>query len=321
MREVDIKVELIRESGVSSVELPSHLDFNFHAGRMTIEMNRSSVVENMQTDGSCFEGWALVLKRWLGIIDTIVLKWDEPLIHFLTPAKMQHYQRFLFRVKKFKADYDWFTYDDQNEGAFCQYVLDREFDYLVNMSGKPRSRVYQTVQSISKYSERQLEEFILSHAETKSAFMEELQLDTIDNQLPVGLFKDIVSNKSKIFTGGASAIDIWGTKNVENNREVYLFELKKSENRKVGALTEMLFYANHTDQVRKKNFKYASSTNPTKLIPDSSKINCYLLAPRTHALIDDSVFDLMNKSNSRIHYGSVEIYKQDDDMKFSVKVR
>ncbi len=322
MNKGDILKVLKKESGVRSAKFPRELDFNMLDGQLDILMKRSSVVENMQNDASCFEGWSIVMKRWISSIKKVNLKWEEPLIHFLTPSEAQHYQRFLFRVQNFNNAYDWFGFDAKNEGAFNQSVFNHGFDLLVNAADEDRPREYVTVQALSKYSERKLEEFILSHTATTSSFKETLELDTLDNQLPVGLFCGEVSDNSKVFTGGTSAIDIWGIKVVaDNKREISLFELKKSNNKKVGALTEMLFYANHIDHVIKKKFRYNMNTPATKLIQSTQKVNCYLLAPAPHPLIDNEIFSVMNSAEYDIHYGSVEIYKEDNEMKFLIRVQ
>lgn len=65
---------------------------------------KNPVAENMQTDGAAFEGWAICLKSWLpDEINRVSLTWDKP------EKNTGHYNRFLYRVWKFKEMYDWFS--------------------------------------------------------------------------------------------------------------------------------------------------------------------------------------------------------------------
>jgi hypothetical protein len=50
-------------------------------------------------------------------------------------------------------------------------------------------------------------------------------------------------------------------------------------------------------------------------IQEAKNVNCYLLAPSTHPLIDRKVFSLLNKSTSKIEFGNVKI---NDDLTFSI---
>ena len=76
--------------------------------------------------------------------------------------------------------------------------------------------------------------------EISDAFRERFNLDKVMRQWPVGLFDGRVTKGGHIFTGGKSAIDLIGIR----GDTLVLFELKKAGNRKAGAVSELLFYAN-----------------------------------------------------------------------------
>ena len=56
---------------------------------------------------------------------------------------------------------------------------------------------------------------------------------------------DRIAKNTRIFTGGASAIDIVGL----SNGKLSVFELKRPTNIMIGALSELLFYASVTHVV------------------------------------------------------------------------
>ena len=108
---------------------------------------------------------------------------------------------------------------------------------------------------------------------------------------PVGLFKESVARGKQIFTGGKSGIDLIGIR----NDTLVLFELKKSGNQKVRAVSELLFYTNvMRDAIGDSAiFKFESSDakencsfGPEDILRCSS-IRAVLLAPKFHPMITE----------------------------------
>jgi hypothetical protein len=64
------------------------------------------------------------------------------------------------------------------------------------------------------------------------------------NQLPRGLFERSVCNDNRVFPTGF--FDLWG---VDQNNDLWLFELKGKDNQAAGILSELFFYANYASQV------------------------------------------------------------------------
>lgn len=303
MTKQEILKALKESCSIKRVRLPNPLNMEIKNNCLIIDIPSDRLLKNMQTDSAAFEGWALVLKRWIKEINTVKIRWQEPIK--ISPNEMQHYQRFLYRAKRFSDAYNWVEIDNSNKSCVNLLKIKKGENLLINAPSGKRPRKYDKRVALESYSESKLEEFILTNEEVKSVFKQSFYLDILDNQLPVGVFKDKISNKTKIFTGGKSAIDIWG---INKNNEFCLFELKNSENRKVGALSEMLFYSFLIQDVLNGVIKYVETTHDGVMeIKNTKKVKCFLLAPFLHPLIDKDVISLMNKSKSKIEYGNIKI--------------
>ena len=146
-------------------------------------------------------------------------------------------------------------------------------------------------------------------------------LDVADRQLPVGVFKGNISKEASMFTYGHSAIDLWGIK----DDALYIFELKKSTNKKVGIISEALFYLWVMSDTINKKFKYEiigsipQYRNFNRLysaIEEErvSKIKSMLLIEELHPLISKETLYLIN---SRLNRDNLEMntqyYKYEND--------
>lgn len=210
---------------------------------------------NMQYDPACFEGWAVILKTY--VIDIYPQCYDKvqlscPNITLPKETKV-HLMRFLYRVLRFNEQYDWFTMDDELTdviNSFKPYMN----EYLVN--NYPRDEASEPDET-AKIKERTIESFLSkepSNDTTKSlhTYFNKIGIPndglTIDHQLPVGLFLGKKGKDTRLFPGGAAAIDLWGLTQTKPN-DFYLFELKyskkSSKNNKVGIISETFFYANY----------------------------------------------------------------------------
>lgn len=125
-------------------------------------------------------------------------------------------------------------------------------------------------------------------------------------QWPVGLFDGKVAKGREIFTGRKSAIDLIGIR----DDSLVLFELKKAGNRKVGAVSELLFYASvMRDAIGAAPiFKFNSQTarencaiGPEDIIRCTS--TCAVsLAPDFHPLISEPrMFEELNAAMKRLY--------------------
>jgi len=137
-----------------------------------------------------------------------------------------------------------------------------------------------------------------------------VDLAYIFNQLPVGLFKETVKTNNAVFTGGKSALDIWGINNKKDT--VNIFELKY-ENKKVGIISELLFYVTVLHEAcckRNGMFGFSETKSNDRGIHHLTSqkfeaLNGYFLTDSLHPLIDKNVIELLNEGVSNL--GNIEI--------------
>jgi hypothetical protein len=214
------------------LKLPSYVDFQIDNKLLFIALGSHnskngevfSCAVNLQTDEAAFEGWSICLKHHLRhYIDRVVLSWIKP--DQMTGRQLLHYNRFAYRVVRFKQMFDWFAIADINEQELSEF--ENELSKLV--INTPLNEASMTSDESSKEKQIEYEQRNLEYLKRK------FQLQNINHQLPVGVKKNNIS----FFTGGPSAIDIWG---IDNQGNLNIFELK-FKNKKVGIISELLFYS------------------------------------------------------------------------------
>ena len=259
---------------------------------LLLRLNAESVTANMQTDAAALEAWALMLRLWLGEKDVpnIVVDWGLP-----RETRNGHYQRFLYRVDQFQKLFpDWFSVADPKKLAKCQpltepvLILNVASGKASPSSPKTTSREYRFESKLIR-SEKFRQRFVLKDK-------------LVDRQFPVGLFACTVSAKTRIFTGGKSAIDIVG---VGEDNHFWIFELKAGKNISVGTLSELLLY---TGLIRE-----AARTPPRIMFKDAppspracvhachvqqcTGINAVMLVENLHPLLEHpELFSTLNKA-------------------------
>ena len=279
----EILKELKARTKISRLALPKHLHFEEQNGVVTLSLETvaglapRSVTANMQQDSSAFEGWVVGLKavvpEW-----SFCLKWAEP-----KNAADGHHQRFLYRVKKFSAYYgDWFSVAP--ECSTQALLIKDNTTYLLNAPSETGN--CRTNDSTCN-AENFIENKIIKDGDSplKHAF----KTARLERQLPVGVFCDKVEKKNAIFAHGKSAVDIWG---ITSANELVIFELKAPKNEKVGAISEIFFYAmvladEQAGLLIRKN-------PPGELIRKTTSLKALLLASAVHPLITNKVSDLLN---------------------------
>lgn len=189
---------------------------------------------NMQEDAAAFEGWALALYvHCLHGAGTVRLEGPEGL---LTDAEAlyteyPHYSRFLYRALRFSQVCGrWFRLSGGLRARAERFGGFLERGVFTNNLPSGPAGVKGTLESAVESR----------FAETGSPLAARLGCGALYRQLPVGLFRGSVAAKNRIFTGGTSAIDLWGL----SGDTLTVLELK-AENKMVGAVTELFFYANY----------------------------------------------------------------------------
>lgn len=218
--------------------LPSNLDVKKEGMTITLMLTRAAVGYerkgdrniNMQEDEAAFEGWALVLKA-KGVCEEICLDADITDEIFANDSSKGHYHRFLYRALRFSENFgDWFNLSSRVEKAV------KEFEKYYYSGKRLCNNVPSGKAGDNDKLENQMEARFAEGAVLETAIP---GLSKVYRQLPVGLFLgDTATDNNRIFTGGKSAIDLWGM----TSNELHIFELK-AINAKVGVLTELFFYA------------------------------------------------------------------------------
>lgn len=290
-----IKKEFLLSKEKRNIRVPRGINFCIEDGTVKMKMSSRAVTSNMQKDGCAFEGWALILKRW-GNYQNIVISWDKPEL-----IANGHYQRFLFRLKHFSQDFNsWISIDKDCQKLLDDLKIKQTGNYLLNLPSKRGDKVSPKLEAEleDRFVNKELRETLLSISNAVSIF----------RQLPVGVFEKVVSKSSSIFTGGKSAIDIWG---FSKSHELLVFELKAKDNEKVGIISELYFYVCFLQMVRKQILKHENCLNKdVSKIPATKKIRAYFLSPSLHPLIDKKVLGLLNTGNpDEISYQYIQFSK------------
>jgi len=218
---------------LKSVRLPSSINFSLEKKCLSVIV--SDATGNMQENKSAFEGWIICFKSWLpGEIDKVELEWAPS----MEKKKIEHYNRFLFRVIKFQKMYNWFSVAKKNisEVQRFSHIIQRP-DLVMNFPGSLKQ---------GSNSENKIEDKIesLFVAEPQKLLKTRFNLETLNQQLPTGVFIEKKSAGTRLFTGQKSAIDLWGL----SADELSIFELKYN-NIRVGIISELLFYLYLMDAV------------------------------------------------------------------------
>lgn len=228
-------------TGNPGIKLPKYISFSISGSALTIDIREqectctsgrkerlNATCNNMQTDNAAFEGWAVCLKAWLDEIETVHLRWD-------TPAEgNKHYNRFLYRVLRFcEAFPGWFSVSEENMKEVERFAED--------LSGLRNNSFSKAPELKAKhgggFGETEMEFRMANEFDDK--LREHFGICSIDRQFPIGVKKD----GKQFFTGGLSAIDLWGL----GQDSISVIELKYNEgehtNRKVGIISELFLYS------------------------------------------------------------------------------
>lgn len=293
-----IKKEFLIFNKRRNIKIPSGIIFNIVGDTAIMKLSSNAVSSNMQKDDGAFEGWALVLKRW-GKYQNIIISWDKPNL-----IDNGHYQRFLFRLKHFSQDFNsWFSIERDCQTFLDDLKIKQAEKYLLNIQSKRGDKV-------SPNPEADLEDRFVNK-DLREPLMNISNATSLYRQLPVGVFENKVSKSTSIFTGGKSAIDIWGF-NKEN--ELLVFELKADNNEKVGIISELYFYVCVLQSVRTQIFKHENCLDKNEhllKIPPTKKIKAYFLSPTLHPLVDKKLLGLLNEvAPDEISYHYIQFDKE-----------
>jgi hypothetical protein len=278
------------------VRLPSANYIQFDGeDHVTVTMKERAVLANMQTDEAAFEGWSLALRFWCKA-KSIELNWELPSAS-CKETQLPHYQRFLYRAERFmKLFPEWFSLSRPIGPTEAEALGDGPF--FLNIPGD-RSQLDGSEAPIEAIQERESD--VEKRLNQSDGFKTYFGLKKVDRQLPVGLFRESVAKKNRIFTGGKSAIDLVGV----GKETFHLFELKVGKNAPVGILSELLFYTSVIREViptpARFQFDPSWKSRGTHMSPGDvlscTRIEAVLLAEELHPLLENSnIIELLNQA-------------------------
>lgn len=278
----------------NKIMLPTNIDFKTDENKtlqeeLYIYINNPHL--NMQCDEACFEGWIVAFIHHLNI-QNIVLDWNSD----DKVEKDGHYNRFLFRVykfqKMFKENFDIEGSKKEEVKNFIEYLKEGK-----NLLNEPTKEA--TNNDIDKNMERIIEGKFIN--EYKQLLMKKSNCGEIYSQLPVGVFKEKISKDKSIFTGGSSAIDLWGVS--EDRKDLSVFELKY-DNTKMGIVSELLFYMYVLDELcvtKNGLFNYLNTIKSFRGVENFKNnkkydsLKGYFLTDRLHPIITKGYINELNK--------------------------
>ncbi|NLW16153.1 MAG: hypothetical protein GX033_00565 [Firmicutes bacterium] len=293
------------------VRIPSGADFFVNSDESRMKLYIPKPDQDLQANAAAFEGWALIFHARL-TVEVIVSFTPIDDWSFAPGHGHYHYARFLYRLWKFEEQMPWFHVD-----VDCQGIVDKfKADLLqLKASGMVLNNLPggNSQETARKSRERQIEKaFVYSddaQASLQRTVLEEdgVTLMRIHDQLPIGLFRDSISEENRLFMTGF--IDLWA---VGQQNELCIFELKIPSNRRVGIIPELFFYANYC-----RDFVTDGCLNElgaghrgyhellTAVREGVPRIKAYFLAPKYHSRIEGHMTEIescLNMNSPAIDY-------------------
>ncbi len=291
----------------SGYPLPTGISFSKEGRTLVLTLNKKSLVSNMQSDLSAFEGWSLcVFANNPGIFNRIRIDW-KPIDGYqdkkvLTSAERGHFYRFLYRAYKFSENFPSLV--EIHPAVESVFDIAELKHWVLNYPKGETKDSEKENKDAEAHLERELLSIMTGH------------FDYCDHQLPVGLFLNEVKRDNARCSGGLSQIDLWSVKVHTLN----IYELKNDVNEAVGIISELMFYTNVMDYFRRHIFNYPAEFAKKRVFFRHSKelynditnnqitgVNGYLLANNLHPRITDEVINLMNSNTAGIQYRKLTV--------------
>lgn len=315
MDKCDILATIKRKlNGISSnVKLPKSVTFEINNDVLYINLKSSGVLDNMQSNGSAFEGWAICIMSYLDCIKSVVLDWESPIYNEKDKnIKEKHYNRFLLRVLWCMKNYKWFSVDISKEEVLKHFKNSHKSLVLNYPKSKSKDKDHCDERDKIKKREAVLETKVYNKLNDSGN-------GYANHQLPVGLFDGNVQKDSACTPSQASQIDIW---QIKDNKTFRVYELKIPENSTVGIISELMFYANvmhglfisheidYPDDIKKNCLKFRGLSNIFEAKNKIKKIEAIFLSDKLHVLISsnlDKVLSILNSNDNNIVYASMKV--------------
>lgn len=328
-----IRKALKSGTGHSHIRLPRDIWFEETDNGIRMSLSLAAIgkdtnkdkQKNMQKDSAAFEAWALVIHTYylapLNSIDSkkkIILGLQGNPDEMLNSNENKgHYNRFLYRAMRFTEEYKWMELDSELQKAVKIFRDDFNKRILINNEpDKITERQNPKETTNNQISESMVERQLIENEDLKKKLLcrAKINSDKLYRQLPVGLFREKVTNKNAFFTTNRSAIDLWSV----DNENIAIFELK-TDNNKIGIITELFFYSEFVydifiDRANMQNRDTDNTERGYNEIASDESLNknlkAFFLANKFHPLLTDKVIDVMNSGKKciegKITYGKIE---------------
>lgn len=268
--------------------LPSDIDFQLSDHSLEVTLGDKSVTSNIQDDSSAFEGWIICLIACLSNdstnrIDNVSIRFKPNfnISNSPTPKERQLYYRL------FKANQN-FGWKIPRHNAIQQIESNLEGAILTIPSGAAKTDAQNT--------EAQLERIYIAEASANGR--------SIHQQLPIGLFNGSVAEANRLTP--TSHLDMW---ELSDNNTLNLYELKAKDNRKVGIISELMYYTNMVSDIIHEKYKFNTGTEHRgiKTLKDLQKsavptsINGIFLTDGLHPMIEqykDAITEILNRKDA-----------------------
>lgn len=322
----EIFINELKNRGVdcTNLILPENIDFEFISGteiRMTFP--KKVVSTNMQEDSVAFEGWILTLyclgKKKIENLNIIMNIKNDARKSFVQLGEEKenrgHYNRFIYRLSKFIKQFPFASMDSylsaEIKGKIDTFYFNGNYKFINDeklVSNKPEKEA-----DCNQHPEMIVEKYISENPSAVINKTKEITNTSIGNlyrQLPVGIFFEEKTNDTRVFTGGASAIDLWGID--DEKKTLCIYELKIKENYKVGIISELYFYANLMMDLygsnpafitKDKSKKYYRGFENLANVKTVEKVEAFFLVEKLHPLITDDVIEMM--SSKKIEFNKI----------------
>ena len=310
---------------IHGIELPYSKKIDIVEAKDEYEIYIKNTTENMQEDTADFE--SIIISIWsVDRSKTIKLTFEKYVEEHDESARL-HYMRFLYRVMRFRERYKdkGFILDDDDNVAEIDRFEKLYKDALEN--GKLWITKPQTQSGLKGYdkdsdtiiskevTENHLEKWFVFQSQKKQ-LPEQMRKafgnNRLYDQLPCGMFINEVSSSTRLFNAGY--FDLWG---VNDRNELCVFELKKENNKKLGIISELFFYAMVMKDMKKaskgKYSRIRVNHRGFKSFVENEKdevINAFFLVPELHSFLENperkkEFIKVLNEPNDGIKFGLI----------------
>ena len=299
MKKEEILTQLRKYTSNKHLQFPEALDIESTDGKLSLTMTTKGLQENMQENPSAFEGWAIAIKAIIPkLAEKVVIKWQG--VGIEQGTSYNHYRRFLYRVIRFKDSYEWASYMPLDNRA-QKDIIDISSEISSWVLNYPDSESQKEAFKAEATLERQLKTHLSKH------------LKHVDHQLPMGLFHSSKSTANERTPRQGSQIDLWSIS--EDTFTVY--ELKNDDNRKVGIISELMFYVNVVKDLSEGKLRF--DQNATK--SDYRSFKTVYEAFHSNLIHNVEGVFLTNDLHSMLKLGGTKLFSILNDNKRDIKYK